>query len=210
MPSPHQNSLMDNARIKLPGALDGVLTMEFYLVLDEFFRSTNIWEEDIPFDVTATSLSRAANPEAFTYEILPAESGTILRLIGLRDMDGIPQHGDMAIPGTIVLAHSPNVDTTYIATVSKTVTEPTTRQGYPVYPEWVLIRYFSDILDGLLGRMMMQSAKPYSSPQMGQYHLRRFGAAVSRAGSEAGRKNLWGAQAWRFPQSFTNRRNNRI
>ena len=62
MSSPDINRLMDNARVKLPGALDAALQMELFLVMKEFFDNTNIWEEEIPFSVTPTNLfARWAN-----------------------------------------------------------------------------------------------------------------------------------------------------
>lgn len=209
MSDPNINRLMDNARVKLPGAIDDALRLELFSVLKDFFQDSNIWEEDIPFDVTPTALSRVTNSEAFTYEIVPT-GGMITRLVGVRDSGGYPVHATMATPGEIILTTSPNVAQTYTATVTKTVSDPVTRQGYPVFPGWVLERYFNEILDGLLGGMMSQIAKPYSSPQMAQYHMRKFGRGISRAGNEASHKNVMGAQAWRFPQTFTSRRNTRI
>lgn len=205
MSSPDLNRLMDNARVKLPGALDAALKMELFTVMKEFFEGSNIWEEDIPFDVTVTSLSRATNPEAYTYEIVPTE-GSIIRLIQIKDSGGIPQHGEMTVPGTIILTTSPNTAQTYTATVSKTVTDPTTRQNYPVFPAWVLTRYFNEILHGLLAHMMTQIAKPYSSPTMGQYYMRSFTAGISRANNEHSHGNILGGQRWRFPQNFATRR----
>jgi hypothetical protein len=209
MSSPDINRLMDNARVKLPGALDAALQMELFLVMKEFFDSTNIWEEEIPFAVTTTDLSRVTNPEAFTYEIVPTD-GQIIRLISITDSGGFPQHGEMAVPGTIVLTYSPNEAGTYTATVSKSISDPVTRQGYPVFPAWVLDRYFDTILSGLLGQMMGQIAKPYSSPQMAQFHMRKFSVGVSRANNEHHHANVMGGQRWRFPQSFTTRRFRRI
>lgn len=203
------NRLMDNARVKLPGALDSVLQMELFSVLNEFFQQTSIWTEDISFDVAATSLSRVTNPEAYTYTIVPTD-GTIVRLMGVIDSNGFGQAAEMDTPGEIVLQYSPNGADTYKASVAKTVTDPVTREGYPVFPQWVLDKYGSEILDGLLGRMMGQIAKPYTSPQMAQYHLRAFKAGISRAYTESLHGNVYRGQRWRFPQTFTRRRFARI
>lgn len=209
MSNPELNRLMDNARIKLPGALDSAIKMELFNVFKEFFIHTNIWEEDIPFDVTATTLSRVTAPEAYTYEVVPTE-GTIIRLLGVRDEQGYGVGATMATPGHIILNRSPNVGGTFTATVVKTVSDPVTRQEYPVFPGWILENYFEEILHGLLGKTMAHIAKPYSSPQMAQYHLRFFQAGMSRASRESQHKNLYGAQSWRFPQTFTRRRFTRI
>lgn len=209
MSSPELNRLMDNARIKLPGALDGAIRLELFNVLKEFFIKTNIWEEDIPFDVTPTSLSRVTNPEAYTYEVVATE-GVIIRLLSVRDNQGFGVGATMALPGYIVLNQSPNTAVTYTATVAKTVSDPVTRGDYPVFPAWVLESYFEEIMHGLLGKVMSHIAKPYTSPQMSQYHLRHFQSGMSRASTESQHKNLFSAQNWRFPQTFTRRRFTRI
>jgi len=209
MSSPDINRLMDNARVKLPGALDAALQMELFLVMKEFFDSSNIWEEEIVFAVTPTSLSRVTNPEAYTYEVVPTD-GQITRLVSITDDNGFPQNGEMPVPGSIILTNSPNEAGNYTATVSKSVSDPVTRQGYPVFPGWVLDRYFDTILSGLLGQMMGQIAKPYSSPQMAKFHMSKFSVGVSRASNEHHHGNVMGGQRWRYPQSFTTRRFRRI
>ena len=209
MASAEINRLMDNARIKLPGALDSVLQMEFFWVMAEFFNSTNIWTEDIQFQALPTNENRITNPEAYTYTITPS-SGTIVRVWSVVNSQGVPQGVTMSIPGEIVLNYPPNVEDTFTATVVKTVSDPVTREGYPEFPAWIMDKYGQELLDGLLGRMMSQLAKPYSSPQMAQYYLRSFRAGTNRAGNEAIHANLYRGQAWGFPQTFTRRRFTRI
>jgi len=199
------NRLMDNCRIRLPGALDNAIQIELFSVLNDFFQQTNIWREEISFDVTPTASSYIEDPDAYTYELTPDE-GTIFRLMYLRNSQGMQQAASMPTTGTLILLHAPNSADTYTATVAKTVTDPLTREGYPQFPDWVLNKYNTEILDGVLGRMMSQVAKPYSSPTMAQYHTKKFRAGISRAYVETLHQNVYRAQSWRFPQTFSRRR----
>lgn len=206
MANADMNRLMDNARIRLPGALDAAMKFELFSVLDEFFRATNVWKEDITFSVTPTTDTYQENPTAYTYSIVPLEDGTINRLEVVFDSGGSPRPATMSIPGEIILSSSPNEPDTFTARVYKSVKDPVTRDGYPVLPAWIMVKYGVDILDGLLGRMMSQIAKPYSNPPIAAVHLRKFKQAMNQAKAEAMHGNVYRGQRWLFPQSFSVRR----
>jgi hypothetical protein len=203
MPNADMNRLMDHARIRLPGAIDAAILVELFSVLKEFFNNSNAWQEEIEFSAYPTSSPYYADPDAYTYDLIPTR-GAVMRLMAVRDAQGIPVRASMPVPGSVVLDRAPDADTTYTATVALTVTDPTTRDGYPQFPDWVLNKYFNELLDGLLGRMMSQIAKPYSSPSIAVVHLRKFKQAISAAKVESSRRNVYRAQNWRFPRSFAN------
>lgn len=205
MANADMNRLMDHARIRLPGALDAAIQMELFAVMNEFFQASNIWYEDIKFAVQPTSDAFIDNPEAYTYDVIPVQ-GTITRLMGIIDSQGRPQQGYMPTLGQVILSFSPNTADTYTARVALTVADPVTRDGYPEFPNWIMDKYGNDILEGVLFRMMSQIAKPYSSPQMAQYHGKLFKQAVSQAKVEASHQNVYRGQSWRFPQTFARRR----
>lgn len=197
MATPDINRLMDQLRIRLPGALDGTIQLELFAVMNEFFQSSNAWREEIEFDV---------EPGELVYDVTPSNIATINRLILVQDADGKAVVAKMSVPGTIELLNPPNKAETWTATVALTVTDPTDREGFPVFPDWFLNKYGNDILDGVLGRMMGQIAKTYSQPQMAMYHMRRFMGAISQAKSEAEHGNVYRGQNWKFPQTFTRRK----
>lgn len=205
MANADMNRLMDHARIRLPGALDAAIQMELFAVMNEFFQSSNIWYEDIAFAVTPTTATYLENPEAFTYAITPL-LGSIVRLVGVVDSQGYPQKAVMPVIGQVILVYSPNVAGTYTARVSLSVTDPVTLEGYPEFPDWIMNKYGSDILEGVLGRMMSQIAKPYTSPAAAQFHMKNFKQAVGQAKVEASHQNVYRGQNWRFPQTFARRR----
>lgn len=205
MANADMNRLMNNARIRLPGALDATIQLELFTVLDEFFQTSNIWTEDLTFNAVPTEATYLEDPDALTYEIVPT-NGVINRLVGVVDSKGFGQNATMAIPGYVVLTYSPNTADTYTARVALTVTDPTTRDGYPEFPDWILNKYSTGILDGVVGRMMSQLAKPYSSPSVALYHLKKFKQTMSQAKVETQHKNVYGGQSWRFPQTFATNR----
>ncbi len=205
MPNADMNRLIDHARIRLPGALDAAIQMELFAALNEFFQKSNIWFEDIQFPVQSTNDTYLENPEAFTYDVIPTQ-GTITRLVGVVNSQEMPVKASMPTLGQVVLVYSPDMADTYTARVALTVVDPVTRDGYPEFPDWIMTKYGNGILEGVLGRMMSQIAKPYTSPQGAQFHLRNFKQVVSQAKVEAGRQNVYRGQSWRFPQAFASRR----
>lgn len=205
MPSAEMNRLVDHARMRLPGALDAAMNMELFAAADELFRKSNAWYEDITFTVPPGSGTYFDNPEQFTFPLIPT-GGTIVRLLGVIDAQQAPVRAEMPLPGELILGVLPNTEQVYMARVALSVVDPVTRDGLPELPDWVVIKHRETLLDGLLGRMMSQTAKPYSSPVVAQYHLRRFRAGMANAKVEAQQQNVYRAQNWRFPQTFGRRR----
>lgn len=195
--TPDLNRLMDNLRIKLPGALDGTIQLEFFNAMNEFFQNSNAWTEDIEIETVENQTD---------YLLVPLDPGVINRLVYVINSNGTPVAATMQTPGELVLTNQPNGGLVLTVRVALTVTDPVTREGYPVFPDWFLNKYGNDIQDGVLGRMMSQMAKPYSNERLGIFHLRKFQQAISQAKVEAQHKNVYRGQQWRFPSTFTRRK----
>lgn len=192
------NRLMDNVRTHLPGAVDTAIKLELFNVLNDFFQNSHAWTEDVPFGVT---------PSATQYSIEQESLATISQLMGVVNSAQLPVAGVMPVPGEILLRDAPSQSDTYTATVVLTVADPvSSKTGLPEFPAWVLDNYFTGILDGLLGRMMAQPAKPYSNPQLALVRTRSFKSTTAQAKTDALNKNLNNGQTWRFPQHFATRR----
>lgn len=184
--------VMNQARVELTGVSDAALKSAMYEVMDEFFRDTSSWKEDIDFVV---------NSSATSYDVAPAE-GQIIRLDIVVDADGNFIPALMQDIPTVLLAHAPNSTVTYTARVTKNVCLPMTRDGYPIAPEWVLQKWHLAIKEGMLGTLKNQNNKSYSDPKGALYHLSKFRQMISNVRSAVLRANTANAQAWRFPQSF--------
>jgi len=198
MPNADMNRLIDNARIRLPGAVDTSILIELFSVLDEFFKSSNIWQEEISLEVQPSTTNFFQDQTPYTHDVVPTQ-GSIVRLIGVYNGQGSPVPATMRVPGSIVIVPAPTSPETYTAVLSITVSDPVTRDGYPQFPDWVMERYGGELLDGLLGRMMSQIAKPYTSTAVATVHLRKFRQAIAAARVDARRQNVYRAQPWRFP-----------
>lgn len=195
------NRLMDNARIKLPGALDGVVQLEIFNTLMDFFQVTNIWTEDIDFAVTTAYVRGSTVPITVT------SGGTPNRLLYVLNGDNIQRAMGMRIPGELDFWDVPNGDETWTARIALTVTDPIAcsgrLEGFPKAPDWILSKYHNGLLDGVLARMMLQMAKPYSNPKLAAVHARGYANMRALAKNESRHMNIQGAQTWRFPRGFT-------
>jgi hypothetical protein len=198
MQQPEMIRLMDQTRIRVPGAIDAAILIELFALMKEFFIETNIWRDELTF--TAQPASVAGEGPA-TYDVVPTK-GTIVRLLSVTDPQGHTVRAVMDTPGCIMVLTPPAAPETYTAHVVLTVSDPTTRDDYPQFPVWVLNRYHTGILDGLIGRMLSQIAKPYSSPALAMAHLRSFRKTMSMARVDTRTRNVYGAQTWRFPRGF--------
>lgn len=196
--------LVTNAQIRLPGATVSTVQQELFMVADEFFKESNVWREGIEFSVPAN------DPPGTVYEVTPTGNVVIDKLMWMRNTDGGGRiFGQMSVPGEITLASYPSSPARYIATVALTVSDPTQRDGYVSFPDWVLAKYRGVFLNGLLGKMMSQPAKPYTNTQLSVYYIKLFNSGKSAARIDAQRANVFRAQAWNFP-SFGGRSQRRI
>lgn len=182
--------VMNNARIRLPGAIDSNIKLEMFNTLHEFFADSKCWLDTVTFTTRAGRTS---------YEVVPDDPATIVSLVRVLDSNDVPVRASMAIPGTIDLDLDPNQSATFTAELMLNVVDPIDRDGYPLMPDWLLAKYYSAILDGLLGKMMSQSAKPYSNERLGIFHMRRFRSSIAVARAEARHGNLYDGQRWQFP-----------
>lgn len=194
------NRFMNNARLRLTGATDDVLQQEMFNVLDEFFKGSNVWCEDIDvpvpgMDTTGTVYQLTATGPSlidkllWVYEV--PKSSTVSR--------GPQIAAAMQTPGELTLNVQPSSDVVYRVTVALTVQDPTQRNGYTTFPAWVLAKYRGVLLDGLLGKMYSQPSKPWTNTQLSVFHMRKFKSSTASARVEWTRNNTYRQQAWRFP-----------
>lgn len=191
--------LLNNARVRLPGALDAAIRWEFYEAVNEFLQESNLWQQDIALPVTNATAT-------YTLPAPPLVPSDIHRLWSIKGSDGLQRTGTMQVPGVLILDHIPQQADTYTVTVVTTVSDPTDTDANPELPAWILTKYGNDLAGGVIGRMMTQVAKPYSNPTMAVYYLKRFQSAISKAGVESRHQNIFGGQRWRFPGGFQTRK----
>lgn len=189
--------LIGQARVKLVGTSEAAIKLELFDVLKEFFDFSSCWSEDVEIIIAGDGVTRE-------YNVVP-NGGTIIRLAGVVDANGFVQPAIMPTPGTLLFATAFTVAQTFTATVIKNVDAPLPKSGFADIPEFVLKLHGIGILDGVLGKKMTESAKPYTDKKQGEYHLRRYITETSKARVAALRRNTFGTQAWSYPQSFQTR-----
>lgn len=190
------DQLLNQARVRLVGSSEAQLRSELYDVLSTFFEDSRCWLESVRFNVVTDTTA---------YDVTPTE-GQIIGLVGVADSQSVPQAALMPNIGTVILQNNPNVLQSplyYYAIVSKNVTLPAGKDQIPVGPDWVLPRWHTTVLAGLLGQMMSHPQKPYSDEKHAPYHLKKFRDGIAQARVAALRQHTLSAQAWRFPGSFS-------
>lgn len=190
-----RDRILNNLRVRLPGAIDSAIKLEVFNTLDELCREARLWQETIPLSVTAANIAA----EKTEYEIDPSD-GVIIGLMDLRNAADQPVRGSMSTPGVLEFEEIPGSVETYQVTVALSVTEPVrSADDMPVIDDWVWEKHYQTIIQGVLSNMMAQAAKPYSNERLGIFHGRKFRNGVAMARIEALHSNKYGGQTWRFP-----------
>lgn len=196
--------VMRTARTRLPGAIDDVIKEELAFVLQDLLTVAPLWYEDISVTVTPATNNYATAPAEYTYTLTPS-GGSIVRLLFVYDLDGNQHPATMPVIPDLVVVSPPSASETWKARV-QLKNSALDSVAYPVIPDWIVQKYKSEIVDGVLGRMMSQIAKPYSNPTLAALHLRKFRSACNIARAEAKKMNLFAAQSWSYPQTFNRSR----
>lgn len=202
--------VMNECRIKLTGASDTGIQQELWGVIKEFLQDTNSWIEHQKLLVVAGTQC---------YDVVPRNGGQIIRLLGVTDGNCIPVAASMPNLGTLQINRRidissvdiPPTDHTLASNhpwhfaIVKNIAFPQTKDQLPIAPEFVLKVYSQAIIDGVLGKMMMQQAKSYTNLPLSKYHLARFRDGIGIARNDVFNQNVQGGARWVFPQQFSTR-----
>lgn len=183
--------LMGQARTMLIGASEAELKVRFFEVLQEFFDNSNCWQEAINFQVI---------PNLLDYRMEPV-SGRIMRLSNVLDQNNVAQAAVMMVPPTVHFMYPYSNTQPMTAIVVKNVTNPL-EEFPPDFPEFFLQQYNYALLDGIVGKMMLQPGQSYSNQQSGLYHTQRYRDQVNHARAATMRANTIGSQNWAYPQTY--------
>lgn len=189
--------ILNVVRPRAPGAIDDEIRQELFEVFDEWCQNTSVWQERIPFEV---------EPNVLEYTLVPTGVVNIVRLMWVVDTIPRPVRAVMHTPGCITLTHevtnAPDLPQIFTGCLALTVADPVNSANYPMFPAHILNRYRAAFIDGILGRLMSQVGKPYSSSTMAVYHSRRFRNAMAMCRADVIKANVYGGQNWHYPQQF--------
>jgi hypothetical protein len=185
--------LMENLRTQLPGCKDSQIRLELFNTVDEACRTVNLWTQTVAVPLIEDHPTyRLAAPAGDIIEVVDVShasmilTDTVFDPISLYlDLGRDPDEKDLHTPVFVMLRLAP-LRTNDVASY---------------LPGNLWAQHHQLLLDGVLGRMMAQPAKPYSSPKLAEYHLRRFRNALQ----EVRVATTGGGTAWRFPSAATRR-----
>lgn len=207
--SPALDRILDGVRVNVPGAVDPEIARNYFQVMRDFFQYANCWTDKIPITVTPECRHYDATPSVgFPNRLMAVYTQTDEEIID--GTDPVSQIGrtenanigaSMTIPGVIELRYFPNVEQKMIVKLALTVSDPITKAGFPIVPDWILQKYGEGIEHGIISKLMLQVAKPYTNLQAGTYHRGMYQMARNQARTEANHENTYRGQRWRFPQS---------
>ncbi len=106
---------------------------------------------------------------------------------------------ELRLPNTIVLLRPVSQSYTLIATLALFPVDPVDANGNPIFPSWILDNYFDVLFSGLLYRMLVQPAKPYSNAALAAVYYKVYLKGRGLAAADVVRSNVYNNQSWAFP-----------
>lgn len=190
--------LMRYVQPYVPGSIDAAIREELYAVCETFFSQTNVWKEDLGFEL---------GPNDDSAEVMPY-TGKIIRLLWVNNSDGFPVMR-VIMPDTetgLVQFPSTAGAGSYVATVALTVSDPVARDAFPIVPQPLVSKFWQVLAHGVLSQMCAQPNKPYTDANRAAYFLAKFRGGMARARNTENTGNTRSSQAWNYPQSFNRRK----
>lgn len=198
-----------------PGAVRAVVKRAIRRTAREFYRQTFAWR-----DVRAgLSLTPGQSAVGASYQdnavdivaILSVEiDGRPLQPLSRRPPDGTYNYAE---PMAYYMASSTDTTSGAFILVPGTTAGVAGTLAYEMalapnltadyFPDMTQYLYYEAIVDGALGKLLAQPAKPYSNPTLAQYHLKRFRAAIAQARATGKSGMQAGSPPWQFP-AFAN------
>ena len=199
-PWPH---LFADVKIDIPGVTDAVYKQILFRTFKDFCDKSNIWTEEVPFDV---------DPKNLLYPVPVSHRGAANRLLIVYDPASASpdkhwvQGGlTMQQPGWIALRYAPSSAVTWNAVYAKVPTDPTNTDKYPdmePWDWWIVEKYRDCLYYGVLARLQSSPSKPYSNTGLAKFNLQNYRSEMGKARTDALKANVLGGQRWIFPQSF--------
>jgi hypothetical protein len=195
------------ARIKaqIPAAPDAVIRQEVWSVMIDFTADTNMWIEEVPL---------AIQPNVITYPVTLTH-GVANRLMLVWNNDPSNPSSSyrwadsgitMRVPGVIKLFNIPTQAKSWTAAIAKVVSDgrlvSTVLTGYPEVDDWIVDMNSDIIYYGTMYFLQRQPAKPYGNKDAAKENGQIYESQKSTARVNNLHTNVFGGQAWQYPQNF--------
>jgi len=212
---PPWTHIFERIKTQIPAVADAVIRQEIWSTMLDFTADTNIWIEEVPI---------AVQPNVTSYNFT-VTGGFANRLMMAWENKGTDparkvhwaQGGmTMRVPGKIELFHIPTVAMSLVAVIAKTTSDervlvinpptvpptPSTPTGYPEIDDWIVNQNNDTIYYGTMYFLQRQPSKPFGNALAAKENGAIYQSNKSAARVNAMRANVYGAQAWQFPQTF--------
>lgn len=191
-PNPDIERLYDNVQAIVPGVQLPLLQIEAWNVIEDFYIRSTVRRREVFWEMASGVPEVGFNP--YDAEWLVAWVLGVTGLIAFR-IDPPATLYDLRPTaslrkGTALLALKP---------VAFTVSPG----GSELWSTW-----FETVLNGVLYRLYRTPAKPYSSPQLAQFHGHSYRAGCAQARAAADMSFTDGGGRWRVPYFANGRRKN--
>lgn len=190
----------DNVRMSAVGAIQSAIQAELFETLRDFCQKTNAYSQFQ--DIVVSGASQ-------TYALTTPGGAAIKRILSMRDITngaeqpwvGVRWPVVLVLPSTMQLNWQLNNTYTWRVQTTLYPVDPVDANGNPIVPNWIIDDYFDALFSGVLSRLFLQQAKPYSNPQLGAARYRMYRAGRGEATAAVLQANMYGGQAWAFPQA---------
>lgn len=186
---------------RFAGVTQTDLQAKMFNVFNEFLDFTNIWYENISFNLVVGQL---------VYTLTPAEvpAGRMKRLlvvydsqdVRLPDLWWVDQAGFIP-PSTLQIHTQPSSVKTWVARMAKTVAT-TDSDGNPALPDWVIQQYRDELMAGVHRELYLVPDRPWSSQELAAHWGKQFIAHKTKARIEAIKQYTRGQTNWMYPATF--------
>lgn len=187
------DKLMGNLRAQLVNAKDSQIKQALFNVIMDACTRGYIWVEEVP--VSFKPGQRVAN-------IVPADTQIVLVqnfYHSSEDMTGIQyDNGNVALAADAVDGRFLEPMLVTMALAPLATADPELPNQWIPYDLWS--KHYTLLLNGVLAFMMLQPAKPFSNPALGQLHSRLYARDLNNATITQKDRGIPTRQHWRFPR----------
>lgn len=177
------NRLYDNVQAVVPAVGLSLIKMMGWNTIEEFYLRSTARRENVYWQMAVGVSEVDFNPFDATWLV-----AWILDVSGLH----CPK---IEMPGLLIDLQPPSSPRSGQALLALKPVNFTTNLPQELFTQW-----FETILDGTLYRLYATPAKPYSSPQLAQYHGGRYRGGIARARAIAQKQYSNGGGRWQFPR----------
>jgi hypothetical protein len=181
---PGLERLYDNVQLEVPAVTLAMVKVQAWNVIEEFYLRSTVERRDVYWQM---------GPGINTIDFNPFDESWLVAWV--LHFDGI-YNGKIDPPSILR-------DTTFpVANTNRN------GQAYLVlrpisldinFPVMLWVQWFDVLLAGVLSRLYLQLAKPFSSPQLGQLHGAQYRQGIKRARAYAESQYTDAPGRWRFP-----------